>query len=77
MNLCDYNYFEHLKDCLKGIQYLSFEALETQLDIEIRALNDQAIFNGTTKLPQVWQRVVNNRGITNYSQINFFRLSNF
>ncbi len=35
-----------------GIRYPSFEALETQLDIEIRALNDSATFNGVTKLPQ-------------------------
>jgi hypothetical protein len=45
-----------------GIRYPSFEAFEIQLDIEIRALIDKATFNGLTKLPEVWQRVVNNEG---------------
>ncbi len=45
-----------------GIGYPSFEVLETQLDIEVGALNDEVTFNGVTKLPEVWQRVVNNEG---------------
>jgi hypothetical protein len=45
-----------------GIRYPSFEVLKTQLDNKIRALNDEATFNGVTKLPEVWQRVVNNEG---------------
>jgi len=37
-----------------------------------------AAFNGVIKLPEVWQRVVNKEGITDYNyQINFFYLSNF
>jgi hypothetical protein len=45
-----------------GIEYLRLTQLyQTQLDIEIWALND-ATFNGVTKLPEVWQRVVNNEG---------------
>jgi hypothetical protein len=45
-----------------GIPYPSFEPLETQLDIEIRILNDEATFNGVTKLPEVRQRAVSNEG---------------
>jgi hypothetical protein len=37
-----------------GIGYPSFEVLETQLDIEVGALNDEVTFNGVTKLPEVW-----------------------
>ncbi len=64
----DVAHFDQLEDLLEeskswsarelalrmGIRYLSFEALETQLDIEIGAT-----FNRVTKLPEVWQRVVN------------------
>jgi hypothetical protein len=45
-----------------SIRYFSFKSLETQLDIEIRILSDEATFNSVTKHPEVWQQVVSNEG---------------
>ncbi len=56
------NCFGPLKLQIKGIRYGTMEELKNAINGAIIVGNENGTFNGVTKLPEVWESIVNKGG---------------
>jgi hypothetical protein len=61
-NPCDFNCFGPLKLQIKGIRYGTMEELKNAIKGAIIVSSENGTFNGVTKLPEVWESIVNKGG---------------
>jgi transposase len=59
MRPCDFNCFVHLKERLRGHRYQDFDQFNIAIKNVILELNQRGTLNSVTKLPKVWQQVIN------------------
>ncbi len=62
MRPCDFNCFVHLKERLRDHRYQDFDQFNIAINNAILELNQRGTLNSITKLPEVWQQVINKGG---------------
>jgi hypothetical protein len=62
MNPCNFNFFDHLKEELKGKRYRTYDGLNNAITTAIADLNARGTFNSVSELHKVWEQVINKGG---------------